>query len=68
MKMCKCANGVPESGITCSAHGDKKCKSCKNGYYINGEETECMRTYMHAESTKICFLQSSAIVLRAIFT
>ena len=39
--MCKCDNGVPESGASCPKSGALKCKSCNDGFYINVLKTKC---------------------------
>ena len=44
-KVCKCENGVPETGVNCPAHGEKKCKSCDGGHSIDDQNTKCTRTY-----------------------
>ena len=45
VKVCKCENGVPETGVNCPAHGEKKCKSCDDGHGIDDKNTKCTRTY-----------------------
>ena len=34
-KQCKCANGVPATGIHCPTHGSTKCISCRGKYYLD---------------------------------
>ena len=44
--VCKCANGVGQTGVGCSAHGAKSCASCDAGFTINGIKTQCIRTLL----------------------
>ena len=43
-KKCTCTNGLPVPGYACPEDGAKLCQSCKAGFALNAEKTECKVT------------------------
>ena len=48
--VCRCENGVAQTGVGCPMHRIAKCESCNVGWTINYDKSKCIRTYEYVHN------------------